>query len=249
MLLRHTKYLLLLSFGFLLSCSPLKVQKTDAQHTVIGEAPIDSATYKIILPYKQGIVGKMNEGIGTPPEALVKNLPESPLGNFFSDAIFKKALSLQGADTVTLVALFNTGGLRTSVPKGEVQVRNIYELMPFENELVFLTLKGSELLNVLHFISENGGAPVAGVRFTISNKKAENVFVHNTALDTTQNYMIATSDYLANGGDKIFSVVEITNYRKTGILLRDILIEHCKMLHKQNKVITAVTDGRISIAK
>jgi 2',3'-cyclic-nucleotide 2'-phosphodiesterase (5'-nucleotidase family) len=251
MLVRPKKYFFapLLPFIFLFACTHLKVQRTETQHTVISQPQIDSATYKFILPYKQSLDVKMNEVIGVAPVALVKSLPESNLGNFFADAMMQKALSIQNTDTANLVALFNTGGLRTSVPQGDVHVGNMFELMPFENELVLVPLKGSELLLVLNAIAEKGGAPLAGVRFVITNKKAEKVFVHQSSLDTAKVYTIATSDYLANGGDKFFAIESPKTYAKTKILLRDILIEYCKNLYKQNKPVTGVTDGRISIAK
>ncbi len=241
---------LIILFSLFISCAPhFKVQKTETQHATISDLAIDSATYKFILPYKQSLDAKMNEVIGFAPVALVKNFPESNLGNFFADAMMQKALMLQNIDTANLIALFNSGGLRTSVPQGDVHVGNMYELMPFENELVLVPLKGSELLLVLNAIAEKGGAPVEGVRFTITNKKASTIFVHQNSLDTAKIYTIATSDYLANGGDKFFNVDAPKNYIKTKTLLRDILIEYCKNLYKQNKPVTAVTDGRITISK
>jgi len=248
---RRLKYILLwLCAAFLVhACKPLKVQKTETQHTVMGDLATDSATYNFISPYKQKLDAAMSEVIGQAPEALVKQQPESNLGNFFSDIMLLKAQSLSQHDTSTLLALFNYGGLRTSIPQGDVRVGNIYEVMPFENQLVLVPIKGSELLTVLNALAEKGGAPVAGVRFEIAGKKAEQVFVRQIPLDTTKMYTVVTSDYLANGGDKFFTIDAPKSFSNTHVLLRDILIEYCRKLSKENKPITAKTDGRISIAK
>jgi 2',3'-cyclic-nucleotide 2'-phosphodiesterase (5'-nucleotidase family) len=203
----------------------------------------------MILPYKTTLDAKMNVVIGFAPEALIKKLPESNLGNFFADALYIRAKQFPNADTARLVAMFNSGGLRTSVPEGEIHVRNMFELMPFENELVLIPLKGSQLLLVLNAIADKGGAPLAGVRFKISNHKAEEIFVHQTALDTNIIYTIATSDYLANGGDKFFNVETPKTFTKTNLLLRDILIDYCKDQYKQNKPVTGILDGRISTTR
>jgi len=203
----------------------------------------------MIQPYKQRLDSAVSEVIGYAPLPLIKNLPESNLTNFFADVMLVRSRSIPGVDTARLVALFNYGGLRTSIPRGEVRVGNIYEVMPFENQLVFVRLKGSELQTVLDDLAGKGGTPASGIRFEIANKKAENIVVHQQALDTSQIYTIATSDYLASGGDKFFTVDSPKEYTNTYLLLRDILIDHCKTLYKQNKTISGQTDGRISIAK
>ncbi len=237
----------------LISCTHWKVQKTETKHFAITEPEVDSQIVKMILPYKTTLDEKMNVVIGFAPEALIKKLPESNLGNFFSDAMYQRAMQIQNTDTAHLVAMFNSGGLRTSVPEGEIRVRNMFELMPFENELVLLPIKGSQLQIILNGIADKGGAPLAGVRFKIANHKAEDIFVHQIALDTNIVYTITTSDYLANGGDKFFNIetlIPITiGVTKTNLLLRDILIDYCQNLYKQNKTITGAIDGRISTAK
>jgi 2',3'-cyclic-nucleotide 2'-phosphodiesterase (5'-nucleotidase family) len=226
------------------------VQKTETKHAVIEQGTgVDSAIVKMIQPYKTPLDAKMNEVIGFAPEALIKKSPESNLGNFFADALYIRSLKVPNTDTAHLVAMFNSGGLRTSVPQGDVHVRNMFELMPFENELVLLPLKGSQLLLVLNALADKGGAPLAGLRFKIADKKATEVYVHQIALDTNVVYTIATSDYLANGGDKFFNVEAPKNYTKTNLLLRDILIDYCKNLYAQKKPVTRTLDGRISSAK
>jgi 2',3'-cyclic-nucleotide 2'-phosphodiesterase (5'-nucleotidase family) len=251
MLLTRGKYFLLPAALLLfISCTHWKVQKTETAHTSIEQSNgVDSAIVKMILPYKTPLDAKMNEVIGFAPVALVKKSPESNLGNFFADALYIRSKQVPGTDTSHLIAMFNSGGLRTSVPEGDVHIRNMFELMPFENELVLLPLKGSQLILVLNAIADKGGAPLAGLRFKIADKKATEIFVHQTALDTNMVYTVATSDYLANGGDKFFNVEAPKNYINTNLLLRDILIDYCKNLYSQKKPVIGILDGRISSAK
>ncbi|MGZ3863009.1 MAG: 5'-nucleotidase C-terminal domain-containing protein [Bacteroidia bacterium] len=251
MLLTTRKYFLsCLTVLLFISCTHWKVQKTETKHTVIEQnTGVDSSIVKLILPYKVPLDKKMDEVIGFAPEALVKKSPECNLGNFFADALYLRAAKVEKTDTAHLIAMFNSGGLRTSVPQGDIHIRNMFELMPFENELVLLPLKGSDLLKVLNALADKGGAPVSGIRFKIGDKKATEVIVHKLALDTNLVYTIATSDYLANGGDKFFNVEAPKNYIKTNLLLRDILIEYCKNLYAQKKPVTGTLDGRISQSK
>jgi 2',3'-cyclic-nucleotide 2'-phosphodiesterase (5'-nucleotidase family) len=225
------------------------VQKTETQHAVMTAGSEDSATLASISPYKKKLDSAMNVVIGFAPEALMKQQPESNLGNFFSDVMLRRAYRLSNADTSMIVTVFNYGGLRTSVPQGQVSVGNMFEVMPFENQLVLFPMKGSDLLRVLTVAADKGGAPVGGIRFEIADKKPRNVSVHQVPLDTNKTYTVVTSDYLANGGDYFFSVAAPKNVTNTNLLLRDILIESCKELSSQNKPIAAKPDGRISISK
>lgn len=234
----------------LASCSKhLYVQQTKPQHFIINDNAVDSQIVKTIQPYKQSLDGKMHEVIGTAPVALTKKTPESNLGNFFAEAVFKTVKALPNVDTVNTFAMFNNGGLRTSVPQGSVMVGGIFELMPFENKLVVIKVSGDRLLKLLNFIAEKDGAPVAGIRFVIADKKASDIFINGKAFDINNTYYVATSDYLAGGGDKFFSADENNSMVKTEILLRNILITYCKDLTKQNKPVTATIDGRIQYAK
>jgi len=232
------------------SCSKhLYVQQTQLQHFVIKDDIVDSSIIKTIQPYKQSLDGKMHEVIGTAPVALTKKTPESTLGDFFAEAVFKTVKAIPNVDTTNTVAMFNNGGLRTSVPQGNIMVGGMFELMPFENKLVIIKISGERLLKLLNFIAEKDGAPVAGIRFVIANKKASDIFINGKAFDVNNTYYVATSDYLAGGGDKFFSADENNSIVKTEILLRDILIDYCKNLTKQNKPVTATIDGRIQYAK
>ena len=246
----------------LASCSKhLYVQQTQPQHFIINDNAVDSQIVKTIQPYKQSLDGKMHEVIGTAPVALTKKTPESTLGNFFAEAVFASFKILPNVDTLNTFAMFNNGGLRTSVPQGNVMVGGMFELMPFENKLVLVKLSGERTLKLLNFIAEKDGAPVAGIRFTISSKTvtqpyetatfktAKDIFINGKPFDVNNTYYVATSDYLAGGGDKFFSADENNSMVKTEILLRDILINYCKDLTKQNKPVTATIDGRIQYAK
>lgn len=242
-------FLLFLCIAFAACTKHFSVQKTAQQHYALKEEAADSSLIKLIAPYKQSLDGKMNEVIGYAPVALTKKVPESNLGDFFAEAIYDKVKTLDKVDTSITVCIFNNGGLRTSVPQGNVTVGGMFELMPFENKLVLIKISGVRLKKLLDLIAEKDGAPETGLRFVIENKKAENISVHGLPFDTAKAYIIATSDYLAGGGDKFFSPEENNEMVKTELLLRDILIGYCRketLLHKQ---IGAQTDGRIQYGK
>ena len=250
--IRNACCLLLVTCYLLTACSGSKhlaVQDTQTKHYATTDNTVDSSVVKTIQPYKQTIDGKMHEVIGTAPIALTKKTPESTLGNFFAEAVFGRVKKVPNVDTNYTFAMFNNGGLRTSVPQGNVMVGGMFELMPFENKLVVIAISGERLMQLLNYVAEKDGAPVAGIRFVIADKKATSIIINGKAFDGTKTYYVATSDYLAGGGDTFFTAGENKDMIKTDILLRDILIDYCKALNKQNKPITATLDGRIQYAK
>jgi 2',3'-cyclic-nucleotide 2'-phosphodiesterase (5'-nucleotidase family) len=233
------------------SCSHKpRVVKTELSHQFLATAGVDSSTYKILNPYKEKLDREMNEVVSVSEEALTKDQPEGTLGNFVSDCLlnFAKEKAAEGAAAPDMVFL-NNGGLRVSLPQGDITKGKIFELMPFDNELVGLKLTGSELSQLLRFIAEKGGMPVAGLRMEINpKKKPVNVKINGAALDTLRTYYVITSDYLAEGGDNLAFLKPVEKvYLKVAI--RDALLDYCRKLKKQNTIISVKTDGRISFSK
>jgi 2',3'-cyclic-nucleotide 2'-phosphodiesterase (5'-nucleotidase family) len=84
------------------------------------------------------------------------------------------------------------GGLRTEIPAGSITVRNIYELMPFENELVILWIKGDKLIQLFQFFASVGGEGVSGIRMKVKNGKAVQILVGTIPIDPAKIYTVAT---------------------------------------------------------
>src|ERR1700741_1349144 len=175
-------YILLLLVPFLISdCKSKKnnVEKLEEQHYIINTTTIDSSVYYTILPYKQKMEGKMNEVVGKTSIALTKEQPEGLLGNFVSDCLFTRCKIYMGKDSSLLNAIIlNNGGLRTSLPQGELTVGKIFELMPFDNELILVELTGPKTLEMLNFIAEKGGIPVSGITMKIEKSRAKDIKIN-----------------------------------------------------------------------
>lgn len=190
----------------------------------ISDASVDS----MISPYREKLSETMDEVIAVNEQELIKQKPNSNMGNWMCDALMRGARSIYSGNID--FAIQNYGGIRiNSMPKGEVTVGKIFELMPFENYLVIVELDGKNTKKVLDRIAEVGGWPVSQeISFYISDQKtAENIKVNGKDFDVDKTYWIATSDYVANGGDNMeyFSKAPII---ETGKLVRDILIDDCR---------------------
>lgn len=185
----------------------------------------------------------MNEVIGQAAETMKGHAPESLLSNFSADVYLQTATNFQGENVD--IAIVNLGGLRTIVPAGDITVRKVFELMPFENELVLLWLKGDKLNELLQYFASMGGEGVSGLRMEIKDGKAVNITINNKPLDPTKVYSIVTNDYLAGGNDKMVQLAQAEKRVNTGIKVRTMLFNYIKNETKKGNKIQSKLDGRI----
>tara|TARA_B100000902_G_scaffold59263_2_gene66255 strand:- start:3366 stop:4064 length:699 start_codon:yes stop_codon:yes gene_type:complete len=173
----------------------------------------DSLINAIILPYKDSIETEMNEVLTYTNTILNKGKPEGTLGNFVTDL----CLNYANAD----ICIMNNGGLRTSIHIGEITRGKIYELMPFENELVVLKLNKKDFNEMIQHIIEKGGEPFSGFKLKVNNEKTE--IVTPFSFKEKEYIKVLTSDYLANKKE----FFKGKKQEKTGLKLRDVIIDYC----------------------
>ena len=226
------------------------ITKISESHVVINDLKIDSSIYKVMLPYKKTHDEQMQAVVAKSEDALVKADVESTLGNFFCDAVIYETKKLLGKDSSMLaVAIFNKGGLRNSLPKGNITIGNVFELMPFDNEVVLLKLSGAQFKDMCFKIVEKGGIPFGGMRLIMKGSTPTDIFVNGKPFDETKDYWVVTSDYLANGGDSYIFFKDALDRKNLNILLRNMIIEYCNDVTKLNQTIKPKLDGRIQLSK
>lgn len=209
---------------------------------------VDSSIYKEILPYKSKVDEAMDAVLATSDMAFEKKMPEGTLGNFAADACLQESQKLYyPSDNIPISFCFlNNGGLRASLPKGKITKRNVFELMPFENELAVLTLSGENTKKLIDFIVAKGGMPVSGISIKIKDSTNASTSIGNEAFDKNKNYKVVTSDYLANGGDNLLFLKDATNKEVIGLKVRDAIINYLQRLNAEGKTIHSQIEGRIS---
>ena len=233
--------------------TPATIEKTETHEYKIqpgDAAQVDSVFLKKIRPYKDSIDADLDVLLAYSAEALEKGQPESTLGNFVSDACLLAARAVyHPADQHGIdFAFLNNGGLRNSLPRGKIRKYDVYELMPFENELVILTLHGASVQKIFNFIAAKGGVPVAGLRMTIQDSKPANVLIDGAAFDSSRVYKVVTSDYLANGGDQCFFLDEAIQREYAGLKVRDVLLDNLAAMGHRDEVLRGHLDKRITVS-
>ena len=205
------------------------------QIEINSELKADSEFLKEIQPYHDSLQGKINEVLCYNPRTLSRQETplESSLGNFYADACFKAADSIFFKEKKEHLdfALFNYGGIRTSIPKGNVKVEDIFKLMPFENKLVIVELSGSMVQHLFNYLASRKQAhPISGMRVTLSNEKLTGIKIQGKNFDAKKNYWVLTHDYLQHGGDNMSFFTDPLSLFVTEYKVRDALIDNLKQM-------------------
>ena len=207
----------------------------------------DTSTYNIITPYKIQIDSEMNIVIGYSTQIMEKDKPEGLLCNFVADLSLEECRKYYNPDDNKNIdmCLLNYGGLRAPLPKGKITVRNIFELMPFENEFFVATLKGEDCHEMFNYIAEAKGEPISGFTLEIKDSTAYNISINNQPFCVDSTYKILTSDYLINGGDRMFFFSKAIDIDTINLKIRDVIMNYIIEKNKDSIKISSKLDNRI----
>lgn len=139
------------------------------------------------------------------PFELSEN-PESALGNLYTDAL----LAAVDAD----IAMHRTNTMiRANLPAGDLTMGSLYEMSPFDNQITVISLSGAELRRVMAEQAHHGRFRVgfSGMRVTVACVDKRKSVVMRLAtgheIANSDSVSIAVADYLALGGDDVFTAV------------------------------------------
>jgi len=130
--------------------------------------------------------------------------PESPLANLFLDAL----LASIDADVV----MHNvSGGIRSTLPAGELTYGDVFNIFPFDNRVVVVEVSGLELRRIIakqvHVGRRRAG--FSGMRIFVdcqdSSMNIEMVLDSGHVIDDDDRVRIASNDFLVTGGDSILT--------------------------------------------
>jgi 2',3'-cyclic-nucleotide 2'-phosphodiesterase (5'-nucleotidase family) len=212
-----------------------------ASYNVQGRQ-VDTSMARFLEPFSGVLRRSMEDSLGWLPVTLMKELPDGTLGNFMADSYLEMAK--RRFDSSAQVAFVNHGGIRlNAIQAGRLRRGAVYEVMPFDNELVLLRVTGGQLKAYLDHIAKEGGGGVAGVRMSIREGRAEDILVQGRPLDPAATYLMANSDYTVLSGS--YAGLRGIPVRRTGYLLRDATIDYCTAFRDAGRPIAIDTVKRI----
>src|SRR6266550_321597 len=132
---------------------------------------------------------------------------ETALADLITDGM---VASVHAAD----VAFGNGGSLRTDLPGGPLTYGSVYEVYPFDNRLVTMTLTGDQLTRIISYNLTRTAAPteilpIAGFKVDAKCEGANLRVVLTRSSDAVirldDKLTVVTSDFIAGGGDGLMA--------------------------------------------
>lgn len=230
-------YLSILSFCFVIvACETESNQQKYGYNIEINQQVLsDSSIVKYYQPFKKNLEESlMNTPISYSPETYKKNDGElnSTLSNMFADATYEMSnpvFNKMSGENIDIV-LLNNGGIRSIISKGNISEKTAFELMPFENSIVVLELSGLSIIKMIDYLRKvKLQHPISGLQITLNNDYSVNeVKINGVSIENEKKYYVATTDYLLEGGDKMYFLAETTKTTDINYKMRDILIDYFK---------------------
>ena len=238
----------------IVSCSShhYSVQSVDYQRVTIDtqfDASPDAEATAFLAPFKAKVDSVMSPVVGRVACDMLSDRPESKLSNLLADILIWAGKDF---DEKPVISVYNMGGIRASLSKGDVTIGNVIDVAPFENKLCFMTLKGSQVTTLFEQIAARGGEGVNhAVRAVISkDKKLVSLKINGEEVNPEADYRIATIDYLADGNDGLPVLKSGTNRKMLtdkSNNLRFIIMDFFRENTKQGREVNAEVEGRITV--
>ncbi len=220
--------------SLILSCDNSKILVNTEGENISINSGIETIkeVEEIINPYKLNLDKTMNQVLSFSVDNYSKNDGDynTAIGNLMADAIFEltnPVFKRRTGKNIDMV-LLNHGGIRSILPKGNVTTKTAYKLMPFENSVVVVALKGSVVLEMTNYLKVSEKAhPISGLELVINaDNSYQKIQIGNTDVDSEKIYFVATNDYLYKGGDQMEFFKKSDTLYELNYKIRNVLLDY-----------------------
>ncbi len=246
-------FLSLLALMMVLSSCRSHYQLESIQRTRIivdnrYDAHPDAQAAAFLQPYKSVVDSIMCPVVGRSAKYMTAERPEGTLSNLLADIMVWGAKRY--GETVDF-GIYNIGGVRADLPKGDVTYGDVLDIAPFENKIAFITLSGATVLELFRQIIAAKGEGVSRSVRLVGNAQFEMVSatIDGKEIDPNRDYRVATIDYLLGGNDKMPAFMKgknINSPQDESNNSRFIIIDYFKELMQQGKAVDAEIEGRVA---
>lgn len=215
------------------------------------DAQPDGAAADFLKPYKHKVDSAMGPVVGRSAKYMTAQRPEGTLSNLLADIMVWAAKDYgEQAD----LGVYNMGGVRADLPKGDVTYGDVLDIAPFENKIAFTTLSGSDLMALFRQMAAVGGEGVShSVRLVITaDGQLVSATVGGEPVDPARDYRIVTIDYLLGGNDKLDAFKQgrnVNSPQEESNNSRYVIMNFFREMSKQGRLVDAEIEGRITVKK
>jgi 5'-nucleotidase/UDP-sugar diphosphatase len=211
---------------------PVNLQKPVTQNDgrtvmvkVAAEIPENRDMLTLLAPYQDFGQQKLLMPVGSTTEkfegdrAMVRRMPTT-LGTMVASAMQAK--------TRADFAIINAGGVRDSLPAGEVSYKDVLKVHPFGNTIVTVDMTSTDITTYLSTaiaMSPGSGAfaQYAGIRFQLEGSTPRNIHIGGQPLAQDRKYRMAVNSFMAAGGDGYPRLTNLASFVDTGFVDAEVL--------------------------
>lgn len=200
-----------------------------------------------LMTEAQPALAHVKEVIGYSEEEMVRHKPQCELSNWFVDVLMKT--TSEAVDRPVDIGIYNFGGIRADLPKGNVTVDDILSIFPFNNFPAYVALKGSDVKYIFERMAEHGVQAVGGVQMVVRDRRLESLLVGGQPVDDKKIYGLVTIDFLLNGGDGLNLARNAQDLIITDKKVSDVVIPYIRRITAEGRSIRGEIDDRVTIIK
>ena len=209
----------------------------------------DERAAAFLAPYKVAVDSIMEPEVGTIAKYMAAQRPESELSNLLADILVWAGKDYNEKPDF---GVYNMGGVRADLPKGDVTYGDVLDIAPFENKIAFGTLTGAEVLELFGQMASVGGEGVSSsVRMVITKDgRLEHATINGEPIDPARNYRLTTIDYLLGGTDKLEALRkcrDVNAPKDASNNSRFVIMNYFRYMQKQGKEVDAQIEGRVVV--
>ena len=240
------KYLIVAVITFLaFNCKHPKVylSKIEGKQIHIADTlASDSQIEAFIKPYREHIEKDLGSVLAYSMDTYSKSdgAFNTAIGNFMADVVYDEANPIfksRTGNNIDMVIL-NHGSIRSIISKGKITTKTAYEIMPFENSIIVVALKGTQIDRLISFLSKAKMAhPISKLKLVINkNFDVVDTSINGEKIEPNRIYYVATNDYLYNGGDGMNFFKPNEGIFRLHYKIRNALIDNFKEVDTINPV-------------
>ncbi len=235
MVLRIKHFVVFITISCSFSCNqkPPALSKIVASQVQIDSSSTTSDSVEVFLdPYSKHMNQVLDSALAYAPKKISKGDGEynTTAGNLLADIMLSQTQPIFKSRTGKNIdfVLFNHGGIRSILSKGKVSARNAYEVMPFENTVAVVALKGSSIHDLVSYLVQTKRAhPISGMQVVLNRDGSlKSATIQGKPIDDSRVYYVTTSNYLVSGGDNMIFFREALEVFETDYKIRNMLIDY-----------------------
>jgi len=213
------------------------------------DSDIDAEATAFLAPFKVKVDSLMSPVVGRVAHDMAAHRPESDLSNLLADVLLWGGGKF---DERPDFAVYNMGGIRAALSRGDVTFGDVLDVAPFENKICFLTLTGDKVMELFGQMAKAGGEGLSRGASLVITRDGQLVSakVGGKEVASHGRYRVATLDYLAKGNDGLEAfkyATDVVSPQSEANNVRYIIEDYFRNEAKQGREVDSRVEGRIVI--